>query len=81
MTKKEPLDKKIIGTRCQCGFSRTATNDMEDVKFSLSNLKKRLKETLQEVFNEWEINENVIDYVFKELDKDFIKELGEGLVE
>jgi len=39
---------------------------LKDVKEFIQRLKD---EILQEIFNEWEIDEDVIEWVFKEIDK------------
>ena len=77
----EPLDKKIFGTQdwseIPDGFIKT-----EDVKSSLSNLKKRLKEEIRNLdVNEGLISEEEREFIFDIIDNEFLKEIGKGLLE
>jgi len=48
-----------------------------NVKEATQNLKKEERRILQEIFNEWEIDDYVVDWVFNELDKAFEKHIGD----
>lgn len=80
MTNKEPLDKKIVTTSKMSCFLAL---DIVDVKSSLSNLKKRLKEEIRVNPKNKARKGQMVDILYCEdiIDKLFSEEIGSGLLE
>ena len=74
---QEPLDKKIYNPEIE-GSKEYPVLDVQDVKSSLSNLKKRLKEAIDSTtFYNHKTEMMFIEY----FNKIFSEEIGKGLLE
>ena len=81
----QPLDKKIRNYNCRFKKGQEFIIFKEDVKSSLSNLKKRLKKSVRDAYSCCDCEDHMkwdrlMDSLFKDMDKIFIDEFGEGLL-